>query len=350
MNDFQQRYYKFWTRLFNYEKRIDLIPVNFNKPWWTIIWQQKFICLALFITLGAINIFDSTIMVLIARSLEVQDFNMLVIIVLVRVLLIAVLIFVMTWNPILQLTAMKSVFFSANKRLLEVDPISHSTKSSGVIVSKINKGSDAYENLLDIITFDLYLIAASIFGSILLLLSYSIKIGLVASLMIVLMAGFSIFWSTSNAKLFKPIRIKSEDTISQISIETLQQTNYIRSVFGTNEQLELLDKSVNDFVVKEATSWETDGMGYHFLRIVFFLSVLVISIMILDEVRSGNMTTAVGIGLITSYFVSSSNIRSIGSNVRRFSESHFRIVDLFEFMRTFGKQTYPVLDEKKNVK
>jgi hypothetical protein len=345
MTNFQQRYYNFFTKLFNYEKRIKLIPVDFNKPWWKIIWQQKMICLAVLISLGIINVYDSFIMVWIAQSIESQDLARLVIIVGIRILLIFSLFFTLNINVVLQLSSMKSVFFSANKRLLEVDPISHTTKSSGVIISKINKGSDAYENLLDIITFELYTIIMGIGGSIVLLISYNLKIGLIATAMIVAMIGFSVFWTLFNNRIFKPIRITAEDKVSQISVETMQQTNYIRSVFGTNEQLQELENSVRDFSGKEATGWEADGIGYHFLRIIFFISILVISILILGEVQSGRISTAVGIGLITSYSVSSSNIRSIGSNVRRFSESHSRITDLFEFMRTFGKQSYPVLDK-----
>jgi hypothetical protein len=82
------------------------------------------------------------------------------------------------------------------------------------------------------------------------------------------------------------------------------------------------------------------------LRVLFFISVLLISAMILNEVQTKNLSAATGLALITTYYISLSNIRNIGEQIKRLVESHSRITDLFTFMQTFGKQTFPVLERK----
>jgi ABC-type multidrug transport system fused ATPase/permease subunit len=324
-------------------------PVDFEKPSWVVVWQQKVTLGIILLTLGLINVYDSFIMVWITQSLENKNMSQLVLILAVRILMIIALGVILTFNTILQMKSVNSVFLSANKKLLEVDPIYHTTKSSGVIISKVSKGSAAYEDVLDIMVFEIFALITSILASIYLLISYNIKIGIVASIMVVAMAAFSIFWNIFNNKIFKPSCIEAEDKISEVSVETLQQTHYIRSVFGTNEQISKLNSNVQDYVSKEATRWETDGLGYYIIRIMFFASVFVVSALILYEVQNQTITIPTGVALITSYYISSANIRNIGSQVKRLTSSHSRITDLFEFIKGFGQQSYPVLDEKKNL-
>jgi ABC-type transport system involved in Fe-S cluster assembly fused permease/ATPase subunit len=339
-------YYNFFIKLYDFKSRIKMAKVDFDKPWWEIIWKQKWIMGWLLLSLGIINLYDSVIIVWITQSLEAQNINQLALIVGVRVLMIIALAVILSYNAILQMKSVNSVFLSANQKLLEIDPIYHTTKSSGVIISKVSKGSAAYEDVLDILVFEIYALITSIIGSIFLLVSYNLKIGIIASVMVVIMTAFSIYWNIFNNGIFKPICIEAEDKISEVSVETLQQTHYIRSVFGTNEQLKKLGANVQDYVGKEATRWETDGIGYYIIRIMFFVSVFVISALILSEVQNKNITIPVGVALITSYYISSANIRNIGSQVKRLTSSYSRITDLFEFMQSFGKQTYPVLDQK----
>ena len=127
MTLFQIRYSDFFTKLYNYKDRIKLQPVDFTKAWWLILWQQKAIILMLILTLGAINFYDSIMLVWIAQALEAQDLWRLIWIIVVRVLLIGVIGYVLQFNAMLQMVSMQSVFYSASKQLLQTDPIYHST-------------------------------------------------------------------------------------------------------------------------------------------------------------------------------------------------------------------------------
>jgi ABC-type multidrug transport system fused ATPase/permease subunit len=346
MTNLQSRYYNFFTKLFNYEKRIKLIPVDFAKPWWTIIWQQKTLFGILLFTLSILSFYDSIISLWIAQAVESGSVLNLGIVILGRVFFTLIFLLVFNWNPIFQLRTIHSVAFAANQRILEVDPISHSTKSSGVMISKVNKGSGAFEDMLDILSFELLGVVVELFTTVILLMTFDLRIGLIASFLVITMAILSVFTATFNNATFKPKRIEAEDIVSQISVENIQQASYVRSVFATPEQLTKLKNKINKFVGIEATSWRVDGTTHVLIRIVFFVSVFIIAALIMQRIEVGAMSSLVGVGLITSYVVSSNNIRSLGSQIKRLTASHSRITDLFEFMREFGQQSYPVVGPK----
>ena len=347
MTPFQTQFYNFFTRLNNFENRIHLKPVNFEKPWWIILWQQKTILLMLIVVMGAINIYDSILLVWISQALETQDLNRLIWIIGFRILLIVGSAFALNFNAILQMVSMQSVFYSANKLLLETDPIYHTTKSSGVIISKVNKGSGAYEDILDVITFEIYGLFISVVSTVIILFSYNGNIGFVAAIMVIVFTFISIYWTNFNNIVFKPSCIEAEDDLSEIAVESMQQTTYIRSTFATTEQLIEIKSNIQNYAGKEATRWEASGFGYYVLRILFLASVLVIAYMIMNQIQAKTLSVATGLALITTYFISLSNIRNAGDQIKRLVGSHSRITDLFTFMRTFGKQTFPVLDEKQ---
>jgi ABC-type multidrug transport system fused ATPase/permease subunit len=119
----------------------------------------------------------------------------------------------------------------------------------------------------------------------------------------------------------------------------------VRSVFGTVEQLNLLKRNTVKYVANESTSWRAGGVPFFIISILFLSSVFVISYIVLNDIISGSISVPLGIGLISSFVFSSNSIKNIGSLVRRLTASHSRIKDLFEFMRTYGKQTYPVLED-----
>jgi ABC-type multidrug transport system fused ATPase/permease subunit len=345
MNNFERKYYDFWTKLYRYEKRITLIEVDFEKPWWTIIWKQRFLFCLLLSSIALSSILDSWIIVWLSKALENLDTNMFGLIIFVRILSSIFFVIVFNWNPIFQLTTTDSVAFSSNQKVLTTDPIFHTTKSSGVILSKISKGSMAFEGFLDVITFELFGMIIGSISTIILLFGYNYKLGIVGSSCFVILAIFSIFSNIWNNKVFKSIQIKAEDEVSQATFETLSQASFVRSVYGSDKQLRTLKSKVQDHIGKRATLWEVSGNSYVIIRILFFVCTWVMGLIVIDEIKLGTITPAVGIALITTFVIISKEIQNIGNQVKKFTENKTRITDLFEYMRSFGKQTYPVLED-----
>lgn len=350
MTKFQEIYYNFFTKLYQYERRIKLRAVDFERPWWLILWQQRLLFTFLLAAVASYSFYDSIMPLWIAKTIESGSIFDLGLVIFGRIILALVMIAFFSYNPIFQLGTVNSVLYAANEKTLETDPIAHSTKSSGVIISKINKGSAAYEDVLDVLTFEFFGMFVGIVTTISVLMSYNFKIGLVASVLIILMSVISVVTTIFNNQLLKPIRIAAEDKVSQTSVETLQQATYIRSVFGTKDQLKYLRTNISKYVGVEGTSWRVDSSAFVVILVVFFVSVFIIGAMIMTEIKQGNISSVVGIGLITSYISSSNSIRSVGNQMKKLSSAHSRITDLFVFMQGFGDQSFPVLDKKPKIK
>jgi hypothetical protein len=74
-------------------------------------------------------------------------------------------------------------------------------------------------------------------------------------------------------------------------------------------------------------------IGFGFLAYIF------------AKMNDGNLDAASGISLISTFFLGTYNILNSGQLAERLSRSIISIQDLFKFIRKYGKQTYPVLEE-----
>jgi hypothetical protein len=70
------------------------------------------------------------------------------------------------------------------------------------------------------------------------------------------------------------------------------------------------------------------------------------SLWVLDSLRQNLLDPAMSVALILAYFNSTNGILHLGNKVKRLSKSLVYIQDLYDFIRKFGKQTFPVLPEK----
>jgi hypothetical protein len=48
-------YYNFFIKLYDFKSRIKMAKVDFDKPWWEIIWKQKCIMGWLLLSLGIVK-------------------------------------------------------------------------------------------------------------------------------------------------------------------------------------------------------------------------------------------------------------------------------------------------------
>jgi ABC-type multidrug transport system fused ATPase/permease subunit len=220
MSNFTRKYVSFFTKYLKAEKDVKLLEVDFDKPWWDIIFQQKIVFGLLLILVGLVNFYDSIIMIWISQALDQKSLSLLTVVILGRVLIAFLFIYVLKWNPIFQLNTVNSVNYSATKRVLEVDPIFHTTKSSGVMISKINKGSSSFEGFLDVVTHELFAILIGVCTTVFALTGYNFSLGVIAAILIGIMITFNIFSAYFNNIAFKDLRINSEDNASQTSIES----------------------------------------------------------------------------------------------------------------------------------
>ena len=158
----QDQFYNFVDRAEKLESKMQILPVDFQKPWWDIIFRQKNLALFAVFSQFIGSVFDSLFPILLGYAITKLDFNLFVIVMLIRLAIIWIYNIMLRYNAIFQNQTMSSIDFNANQYFLTVDPIFHTMKSSGKIISKISRGSKSFEDVLDIVSFDLLGIVTSL--------------------------------------------------------------------------------------------------------------------------------------------------------------------------------------------
>lgn len=345
-----QKWYPIFEKLFGFEKRVKILPVDFAKPWWQIIWDQKF-KLVLSIFLSVLDFaFYGLVPIIAGYIITSGNYTFIVYFVIAGILvnLLGPLQFYI--YCLLEIQSMYSVSVQANKFFLTVDPLAHSTRSSGQIISKVGRGSDSFENILDIFNYELLWIFTGVFTTIIAMTSFDSNIGLIALFAIILVGILSVasrFWLT-------PITtreyIKKEDAFKAVGVETLAQVAHIRSSFASNEQKDVLEEKTTKLMITGMTTWFSGVLLNMVIRSIYFSTVLLIGWLLLESVRQNQIPLAIAIGLFISYVNGSSLINRLGRTVERFTDRVAKADDLFTFIRSFGKQTYPVLEgDQKNL-
>lgn len=233
---FQEKFYNFVDRTEKFDKRMKLLPVDFKKPWWDIIFRQKKIALLVFSTQLIWTIFDSVFPILIGFAALKLDLTLFLVIMVARMLFTWGYNYMFSKNTLFQIQTMNSVELAANEFFLTVDPLFHTTKSSGQIVSKINRGSSAYEDLLDLVSFELLGILTSLITIIITMFTFNFQIGLIALSFLSAIVTFNISAQIYRTKIFQPQKIIAVDKFKVNSLETLLQAPFIRAIFASNEQ------------------------------------------------------------------------------------------------------------------
>lgn len=151
-------------------------------------------------------------------------------------------------------------------------------------------------------------------------------------------------------KIIRPLEqewIKADDHVRSISVENLAQIQMIRSCFASNEINSRLKKADQIMIEKEGNLWFTHILSYTFTKILYIITVFIVSNYILHSIINGQMAIAVGIGLVFTYIQGTKEVLKLDRPIREITKSLTRIKDLYFFIHNFGKQTYPVLEESE---
>jgi ABC-type multidrug transport system fused ATPase/permease subunit len=229
---------------------------------------------------------------------------------------------------------------SGYQYFLTVDPISHSTRSSGQIISKINRASNAYYKIMDLVIYEILPVIIALVVTLAFIFSYSLTIGLVIFVIITVAiiintAGFNI-----KNQFAKRKRIDSQDKADVINIESMQQATYIRSTFNTLNQIENIEKT-------NLVAFETDAVGWRMSAIVITSTQILgyLGLFILGASLLGKIDNILLTAILVSYMNLLSELYGIGRIVDSMITIYQDITDFFDFAKKFGTQTIPINNE-----
>jgi ABC-type multidrug transport system fused ATPase/permease subunit len=344
---FQEKYYNFVAGLFAFDKVLKIIPVDFNDKWWRPLWDQKLRFFADLLSEVVQAVFGSLTPLILGYAIYNKNYNIILLFgglylgieILNRILLRIRAIYIMQ--------AENSINYAAYNFFLTVDPIFHTTKSSGKIISKIERASRSFGDMINMFLGDAVYIVISFLTIIATLTSFNLKLGLISAVTFVVLALINGFLSFLNSTSLIKRTIKAQDKKTAISVENLQQNALIRSSFATTEQDRNTKKLILKLMVERSISWFGSGIAITINRILFLIATLVLSFTILDLINQNQMPAVTGVALLVTFLNASGSVLRVGSIIRGMTEKYSEIIDLYDFIKGFGKQSFPVLEDDK---
>lgn len=339
----QEKYVNAWEKTIGKRDNLEIFDLDFNGNWWDIFVKLK----SKLIPLWGIDVINQSswilFPILIAWVIQTGKYEYLFYLIFVRILVLIVSLIYYRLEPEVFMQTKRSVTTSATKFFMEVDPINHSLRSTGTIISKVNRGSSSIENLVGTLTWDILPTAAGLLTTFFALLSLDWQVGLTSILLICILLTTSILIQNLNTNFTNQYGINLEDKAEEISIENLQQIQFIRSVFATENQFKKQIQQTRLFMQKNTAVWMSFVILSWIPLILYYLAVLILGWLVMYKINVGEISLVIGSGILGTYFLGSNNILSMGEKVRRISQSIKGVEDLYKFIQSFGKSTFPVI-------
>lgn len=335
--------YNLLRKIFRFDTRFRFYEVDFSKPWWTNFLKYPAAFGFVLISEVAQGVFSAFTPVFIGLIISQMNMDYLLwffvgYIVLECINRISMYIYTTAFASV-----QGSIINSAYTYFLTVDPVFHSTKSSGTIQSKVQSAGREFSRMIDIFLFQLLPIFTSFGAVVIALLAISSDVGLIAMISFAVLLIVSIFGNRYISNSLVKISIMHRDKFVAITTENLFQNSIIRSSFATPEQIQL----TNSKSIKALESRLIMNMGYSVItfitRMIYITTLITMIYLLLQKIRNGSIDAAIAIGILITYINSTQTINRIGNLVSSYTESSTNMNDLWEYIKNFGTQTYQVV-------
>jgi ABC-type multidrug transport system fused ATPase/permease subunit len=225
---------------------------------------------------------------------------------------------------------------SAINCLIKVDPIYHSTKSSGEVISKVSRASESVFGWLDNMMVTPIRFGVSFIFVVGGALQVDMRLGLIFLCVLPITLFLNTFLTLMNNKNLLTRSMKIEDKTTQTMIDILTQFGIIRSTFSTDIIGNKYNSLLNKATYYNALRWRVWQL---LILTVNVITYLIIGGVIWYLFPSLNLSNPLLIGVIISLFAFLNDIWSLGLSVKDCLEAHQKINNLFIFIRGFGKQS-----------
>ncbi len=332
--------------MFNRLKNFTILPVDFTKPWWYLAWQQKWLFLVVLSITTLTQVIWSLVPFIAAKLFEAHSFYWCI-------LLFTAWFFIdwlcavtrMKFNTTFQLQCIHSIYQNAYVYLLTVDPHYHIHRSSGSVLAKIERAARGYEDFLDHITFEVTPLIMGLVTVIISLAYYSLLLASVMTCFIVSILAIGYYFAKYKCQLWENSFIASDDAFKSTAMENLTQIQLIRATFASNFRNNIVHIAITENMSTEASLWFSYSTLFTLLGSLYIVSLFVLAMLLIWYMQATMMTAATALGLFLVYVQSSKEMVRFARVLRKITHSTTAIKDLFAFIPTFGKETFPVLGE-----
>jgi hypothetical protein len=346
----QKSFYNLGFWLFQIPKDLRVLSVDFTKPWWVILNKQKAIFTIALVSEVLQAVYNTLLPIIFVRLIETQNYILLIYNLLAVLLIELINRVVMRYFSVMYNNISLSIKFQAYEYFLTVDPIFHTLKSSGTIISKIENTTNNIGDFLGRLVGGFVPIFAGFTTTVIALFTIDFRLGLVALIFYTIIVLSNAGMQFLSASSFTPEVIKQRDLTQALFTENILQNWYIRSTFSTNDQVAKSKKAILTSQAVFSTAWVTSGLIVTLTRYLYFTSLTIIAVIVINKIQTEELSLAFGLSVVLTYLGGSRDITVAGDIVQNMTENHTKLKDLYKFISSFGHQTYPVLDEDKELK
>ncbi|MCL4361513.1 ABC transporter ATP-binding protein/permease [Candidatus Dependentiae bacterium] len=327
----------------SFSKKIGILPLDLKKPWWAIIFEQKLYMAFIIFAVLVSEIFKTLFPILIGVVIDKRSALLFIAILFIWILVLLLDYYKKIFNGILFSRIVASIQYHAHKFFIIVDPIYHAYRVSGTIIGKINRTAYAYEDLLDSLE-DIFPTIVGVLSVIISTSLFDLRLGIITFFLLLIFSIFSSYIITIIILEYEKTVNKADDALKAVSIESLAQVNLIRSVFASSYIIKKIESKHNNLMESEIILYS----NYNLVRLGFWIFYVIIlgifGFYVLNLIKIGKISPIMGSTLILTYLRGTGEILKLANPIRYFLRSYSRITDFYEFIKTFGRQTYPVLE------
>jgi hypothetical protein len=117
----------------------------------------------------------------------------------------------------------------------------------------------------------------------------------------------------------------------------------IRASLATDMQVEKVERQSRNLIKHQVNSWMMSTLFYQITSFIYIFSLGFMGYLVFGLLQMEIINTITAVALLATYSGGASGLIFIGFQINRVAQNVKNIQDLFEFIRGFGKQTYPVL-------
>lgn len=346
--DVYQKTFELYERIFGYRGRTRIVSIDFRRPWFWIYLQYFKPLLFTAVVETFVWGFLTIAPFILAQAITYQDYFYFWYFA-VGFGISYILGYISIYFYVRACASLHiSIFESAYRYLLVIDPIHHAVRSSGEIINKINNASRSSEELCDIVAFEIvpFFVQIIVLG----LTAYYIDriLGILCFMFLVgnviLVTAIQLF----QVKVLLPQDIEYDDTLKQVAHDSLQQVALVRSTFATPIQTKELSKSTRRYSEVVATVWLGFVITQSIPRFLYIGASCWLVFNLMNMVSSQSISIATAIALSVMFFGAYGYIVNAGRRIEKLTSAIAKIKDLHDYINHFGGQSYPVLSQTAN--
>lgn len=340
----QSRYFDWIYKFLNTKDKIRTHEVDFTRPWYHLALKQKWAIGFTILFEVVQSSFGNLIPIWLTLTFTSGRFEYMLYVAAAYAALQLINILAMYGFYLANNSLGTSYFNSSYSYFLTVDPIFHSTKSSGKIISKISGSWGDFTGLINSITFNILPAISSFATSAIALATVDSTLAIYTIPAFFLITGVNGYGYYYNSKIFKKRTIKAREESNATATENLIQNNLIRATFATEDQLNKYHRQLKKLFSMYSTSNTSSNIVATTTRLLVIASVVLIASRLFEQTINRSLEPELAGSLLVTYYLGSRSIIRIGRVFYTTIDSYQGLQDMWEYVRNFGQQTYPVID------